>query len=333
MFSLADGSINLDPDNVRPESVSAGVDLADFAVRAEFGNPVNANFRPYSYGVKFRETSEGYQAVIINSSGEVKYVTGVVGAEGELDSFTEVMTFDYDDIAEGGSESNSLDLFVIDDLAWLYINGEYITEFTVTGIGVSADVEFIAEIENETDIQGVFTELTNAEVRSGEVAAFISAGEIVKESGEIARTTATGPISDMVVEAEFISPYERVLDKWSVGFEYHDPVTGTTNWLIIDNSRQWRHIRQIGVDGELEELSSGIHNGILRDRGDLNTIKMIGNNGNFQVFINDVFIAEIDFGEGEIPAQVAAIAGFDPVDQNPGVPTRFNNYTVWSFGS
>ena len=337
VFYLAEGAITLNKDAVAPESVPAGVDVSNFAARADFGNPVNSTFQPFSYGIKFRETQGNYQVIAITSTvtggAEVRYLTGTAGGAGQVDIFTEVATFDVDDLAEGGSQSNIIELNVIDDIAWLYVNGEYVTEFTVTGIGVSADVEFIAELENETQIDGVFTELLNAEVRDAAVATFISEGSLTRETTEMARTEATAPILNSIVEAEFVSPYERVVGKWSVGFEYHDPVSGTTNWLIINNSQEWKHFRQVGAGGEIEEIAGDRFTGILQDRGDVNTIKMVGNNGTYQVFINSVLISAIDFGTDPAPAQISAVAGFNADDRQTGVPTVFSNYVVWSFGA
>lgn len=334
---MAEGAITLDKDFARPESVPAQVNVSNFAVKADFGNPVNSTFRPFSYGIKFRETGGSYQVIAITSTvtggAEVRYLNGTVGADGQPDSFTEIGAFDVDNLGEGGSQSNVLELTVIDDIAWLYVNGEYVTELTVAGIGVSADIEFIAELENETQIDGVFTELVNAEVRDAAVATFISEGSLTRETTEMARTEPTAPILNSIVEAEFNSPFERVVGKWSVGFEYHDPVSGTTNWLLINNSQEWKHLRQVGPSGPIEEVAGDRHTGILRDRDDVNTVKMVGNSGVYQLFINGVLISAINFGAEEAtPARISAFAGFNSEDRQTGIPTRFNNYVVWSFG-
>jgi hypothetical protein len=240
--------------------------------------------------------------------------------------------FAYNDIKVGGSDSNSLQITVIDDLAWLYVNGTYITEFVVDGIGVASDVEFLAELENETNISGAQTELPFAEVRSASVAAFSASELLVKEVGEISRTEPTGTLRDSFVTAEFVSPYEQILGRWSVGFEYVDPATGTSNWFIFNNRRQWKHVSRAGTDGELTEVVTGVSNLILRDRDDVNELKIFGTNGIYQVFINRVYLTELTFDPEFSPVQVSAIAGFEPTDQAPGIPTRVNNFTVWSMG-
>lgn len=238
VFSLEDGSIVLDPSRVAPESAPSGVDVTNFSVAVTFGNPVNANFRAYSYGVKFRESGDQYQAVTINSAGLVRHLVGTTGSEGEADSFSVSTTFDYDEVKKSGSDSNSLHLTVIDDQAWLFVNGQFVTGFTVGGVGTSADVVFVAELENETDISGAITELTAVEVRNAEPNAFIATDTLVKVAGEVSRTEPTGVMRDSVVQAEFVSPYEPILGRWSAGFEYVEPVTGAANWLVINSRRQ-----------------------------------------------------------------------------------------------
>jgi hypothetical protein len=332
LFSLTDGSIFLDPENVAPESIAAGVFLADFSATATFGNPVNASFRAYSYGIKFREVDGDYQVISIDSAGKVQHRLFHESTDGTIDTYNVLQEFAYNDIKVGGSDSNSLQITVIDDLAWLYVNGTYITEFVVDGIGVASDVEFLAELENETNISGAQTELPFAEVRSASVAAFSASELLVKEVGEISRTEPTGTLRDSFVTAEFVSPYEQILGRWSVGFEYVDPATGTSNWFIFNNRRQWKHVSRAGTDGELTEVVTGVSNLILRDRDDVNELKIFGTNGIYQVFINGVYLTELTFDPEFSPVQVSAIAGFEPTDQAPGIPTRVNNFTVWSMG-
>lgn len=333
VFSLEDSSIVLDPSRVAPESVPSGVDVTNFSVAATFGNPVNANFRAYSYGVKFRESGGQYQAVTINSVGLVRHLAGTIGAEGEADSFSVSTTFDYDEVKKIGSDLNSLHLTVIDDQAWLFVNEQFVTGFTVGGVGTSANVVFVAELENETDISGAITELTAVEVRNAEPNAFIATDTLVKVAGEVSRTEPTGVMRDSVAQAEFVSPYEPILGRWSAGFEYVEPVTGSANWLVINSRRQWKHFQRAGATGEVVEIAVGSSDEIMRDRNDVNTLMMLGRNGTYEVFINGKFITQVTFDSAELPARVSAIAGFESSDQKPGVPTLFSNYTVWSLGN
>ncbi len=326
-------SIVLDPALIPPQSIAAGVEAADFSVAATFGNPVSSTFRPYSHGVKFRESAGTYQAVTINSIGLVRYIVGTVGAEGEQDTFNEVIAFGITGLDTSVSGSNSLHLTVIDDRAWLFVNDVFVTQFTVSGAGIAADIELVAELENETQIGGAATELTNVEVRVGETAGFIVSGALTKELDEISRTQQTGPIRDSVVEAEFVSPFQRFLGKWSVGFEFVDPVTGSSNWILINNTQRWKHVRQTGTSGELVEIDTGTAPGILRGHLDVNRLMVLARNGVNELYINGIRTATINIDPGELPAQISAIAGFSPTDQKPGIPTQFTNYTVWSFGS
>lgn len=333
MFSLEEGAITLDPDNHSPEVMSSGANVANFSVKATFDNPINGTFRDFSYGVKFRELDGLYQAVSINSAGDLRHLEGRVGDEGQPDSFTILHIFDYDDIATGGSETNSLHLTVVEDEAWLFVNDTFIGRFAVGGNGASSDVQFIAELDNETQISGALTQLTGIEVRSSASAAFLPSLTMVKEAGVITRSNPTGTTSSFLVEAEFVSGYERVLGQWTVGFEFSEPINDVTHWVFINNSKQWKHFRQSGPGAQLEEFAGGIHNGILRDRGDVNKLEMLGQNGIQQLFINGVFVSSVSIQPEPIPVQISAFSGFADTDQLPGFPTEMLNYNAWSFGN
>ncbi len=332
IFLLEESTILLDPDNAAPEFVSTGANVANFSATALFDNPINGTFRDFSYGVKFRDSGDLYHVVSINSAGEVRYLEGIQGEDGQQDSFTLVQSFDYDDVATSGSGANSLHLTVIDEQAWLFVNDEYVAEFTVGGSEISSDVQFVAELENETQIDGVIIALTRPEVRAGEIAVSIPSEKMIKESGEITRTGSTGTTKDFMIEADFVSGYERILGKWSVGFEFVEPLSDTTHWVMINNSKSWQHFRRVGQNGPIEEVDSAIYSGILRERGDLNTMRMLSQNDTQQLFINGTFITSLNIQLEQIPVQMSAVSGFAADDQLPGFPTEIQNYTAWTFG-
>ncbi len=329
-----DPSIVLDAANARPEFVSTGEALSDFSAFAEFDNPVDFSFRDFSYGIKFRESESGYHVIAINSLGQLRYITGTPSeSPGQPDNFNVVQVFNYNGVRTAGSETNSIRLAVADDEAWLYINGEYLTKFTVGGVGVASEVQFVSELENETQISGAVTRLIAPEVRSAGIADSIDDLTFIKVEGEISRTTATGVARDFVIDADFVSPYEFILAKWSAGIEFYDPVSETTSWILINNNRQWKHLRQIGAAGPVEEIDAGLHNGILRDRDDINHIRIVSHNGIHQLWINQSLIGTVDLQSEISPVQINAFTGFGPGDQEDGFPTQMLNYKVWTFGS
>ncbi len=333
---LEESAIELDPETVSPDFVSSGTDLSDFSAAVTFDNPVSATFRDFSYGVKFRESEDLYHVVSINSAGQVRYLEGSRTEEHEdtdPDSFTVVQVFDYSDVITSGSGSNSMHLTVAGDEAWLFVNNVFVDRFPVGGAGVSSDVQFVAELENETQITSAFTRLTNPEVRSGALADSIAALRMVKEADEITRTGQTGTTRDFLIEAEFISGYERILGEWSIGFEFAEPATGSTHWIVVNNSKRWNHYRQSEPGAQVELIAEGVHNGILRDRDDINKLQVLGQNGIQQLFINGTFVSEVALQPDLIPVQLSAISGFLNTHQEPDFPTDLQNYSVWSFGS
>ena len=333
MFSAETVTISLDPDNASPEYFSTDTNVANFSVSVEFDNPVSATFRDYSYGVKFRESGGVYQAITINSAGQLRYLEGTAGAEGEQDSFTEVHVFDYPDIATAGADTNTVQLSVIGTRGWLTVNGDDLGEFTVRSAGVESDVQFIAELENETQIGGGMSEILNIEVRSAEIASEIESLTMIKKAGEITRVGETGLTRDFLMNADFTSPYERILGKWTIGYSFTDPETDTTNWIIVNNSKQWKHFRQVGQSGQITEIAGDSFSGLLVDRGDVNNLEVLSRTGQQRFYINGTFITSLDIQSASEAVQLAVVSGFAGTDQQEGYPTVLSNYVAWSFGN
>lgn len=332
MYQAESGAIVLDPENTAPEALATGIDVSDFSIEATFGNPFHSTLRPFSYGVKFRDTGDEYEAIVIKSDGSVLLLHGVKAAEGEVDEFTVTSEFDYSGILKGGADSNYIRLTVIESRGWMYVNGTLLDEFAVGGAGVSSDVSLVAELFNETDISGAIVDIANAIVREAAVATAVEQGALVKQAGEISRTDPTPPIRETVITASFVVPYESILGRWTVGFEFAEPVSGTANWIVFDERGRWKHFRREGAEGPVVEVAGELINWPNRDRGDVNDFLVIGAAGSFEVFLNGVHVTTLSFEESDVPARISAIAGFNDTDQPVGAPTQFSGYTVWSLG-
>jgi hypothetical protein len=231
-----------------------------------------------------------------------------------------------------GGATNSLRLVVVDTRGWLFVNGTFLAEFQVGSQDVAGDVSLVAEVLNESLINGARTQFTDFEVRSAVLVADIPEGELVKEEGQVSRTEPTAAVRDSIVTARFVVPYEVVLGDWSVGFEFTEPLSGSRNWLVFDNRLQWKHLRQAGPSGGIEEVAEGLAIGLKRERSDVNEMLLLGSGGVYAVFLNGALLTTITVDIQDLPAQVSAISGFGPDDQPVGLPTRFTDYQVWSLG-
>ena len=325
VYQLEEGEIAHSDDNSLA-SLDPGVDVSDFAARATFTNPFNATLKPFSYGFKFRDSGEFFQAIVITSEGKIRHV------QGTPEGLSVTRTIVDSSVKKEGGEQNSLSATVVGSRAWIFVNDEFLQEIPIGGAGTSSDMSLIVELFEESQVFNAKTGLTGVEIRRIAPVLQIASGQLVKSEGEIAATEASLPVRNAIISASFVAPYRAILGDWSVGFQFEEPLSGTTNWLIIRDSKSWKHYRRAGVGGAPVEVTGGTSNSILVEQGDLNEVLVIADSGSYRVFINGVFITGITFGQMDLPAQVSAIAGFAASDQPNGVQTNFEAFEVWSLG-
>ena len=144
VYMSESGVVLHDPDHFPPDEFNPDVYETDFSVSVTFRNPFHSTFRPYSYGVKFRDDGTNYHMLAINSEGEILYYAGTP------DSLNVARSFPFAGVETASGAENSIQLTVVDNRAWLFVNGTFLAEFQVGGQNVYSDVALVAEVKNES---------------------------------------------------------------------------------------------------------------------------------------------------------------------------------------
>ncbi|HYO28976.1 MAG TPA: hypothetical protein VER37_00225, partial [Thermomicrobiales bacterium] len=145
------GSLSLAPGAL--ETLSAGVDLVDFATRADFTNPYPATDHPFDIGFGFRqEGGDAYLRLVVDSDG-VWYLKEGLGppiASGRLGG-----------LRSGAGETNTVELIARGGAGGFAVNGVFVADLDLsarTGRGdVFAGSGFFAEDARAgfaTDVSG-----------------------------------------------------------------------------------------------------------------------------------------------------------------------------------
>ena len=110
------------------ETRDAGVKWKNFIAQATFYNPYDASYRPWDYGLLFRDagTNSQYRIVIRSVerkwqlSNRVQNVSEIVGA-GSIAG-----------LRSRSGESNFVKLICYEDTGWLYVNDQFIAQFELS---------------------------------------------------------------------------------------------------------------------------------------------------------------------------------------------------------
>lgn len=171
----------------------AGVSLADFSASATFTNPIDTSV-PWDFGFTFHTTDESSQRIYVDSTGAWTYYRY---PDALVDSgFTAA-------IDAAPDATNTLDLFVLGNLASFGLNGEYIATVTLPD-AVASDVQLATGILDSTTVPDRVIPFDNFAVWQYED----TAPETSTEDGSnVFRITVTPESSEGTVETP-VAPLE-----------------------------------------------------------------------------------------------------------------------------
>lgn len=130
--------------------LGGNVTLRNFVVGVTFINPQAATDGPWDWGFAFRETEDKHW-LIIDSSGEWSHVERVSGSDIFLDEG--VVT----NLATGAAESNQLSLIALGEVAYFFVNGEFIATLDLSSWPQSGDVSLAAAFFEGNETAGTHT--------------------------------------------------------------------------------------------------------------------------------------------------------------------------------
>ena len=306
------------------EFTAEDVDVSNFRATVTFANPFHPDDYPWNYGLKFREDGGFYQMLVFDHRGRISYLTGNPLTV-DLVSTTDIAEF-----RTNAGQSNKITLMVLEEMAWIYINGNLAKTMTVGAVGVSGSISLVTDIYNETTVQNASVSFNSFSINSAGLAGMSPGGTLQKASAtEIAVGPASLPTSAGYARVTIVSPIAAFSGDYSFGLFFKSSSGGIENWLVFDDLKNWQHIRRSSAGGE-EVLASGTAQMLKTGQSEPNTFEVLSIEGQQRVYVNGTLLTALNFVQGDLPVAIAPFAGFLPAHQPSGLPTEYRDFVVWS---
>ena len=232
-------------------------------------------------------------------------------------------------INRGVNAVNRIRLVVIRNSGWLFVNDAFMTELDFDNR--SSFVRLYAFLDGD---QGVLrTRFSDFTVRSVQRVYGPRSGQIQHDtlSTGLIDVHQTGTsMTDGIIEAEFTNPYTLSGGHWSNGFLFRKPGTDIFHAIVFQENRRWHHDLRLGDGDDTHSLIEQQSNLISNNAFANNHLRIIALGNKGWVFINGVYVDELDLSGLVGPGHVSAITNYFTGDGTEGSSTPFRNFTIWS---
>jgi serine/threonine protein kinase, bacterial len=133
---------------------------------------------------------------------------------------------------------------------------------------------------------------------------------------------------DVVIKATFTNPYAATEGAWSYGFFFRQTGPNDAYQLIVRSDGGWRLIDR--TDTQTRFVAWGSVPNLRVTATGANTVEVLTKDGYGQLWVNDVFVAELNLTARTKPGDVSIATGFYAGDGLPTAMTRYGNFTVWT---
>lgn len=318
------GVLQLRPGFGRAVQYSAGVDVTDFRVNVGFKNPFHPSFSPWNYGLKFRDDGNNYQMFVLDHESNLNYIKGTGTVLEIVDTVTvpQMMT--------SGGGVNDLIFLVIEDKAFIFVDRLLVKIYTVDGADKSGELSLITDIYNETTVVGAQTEFFDLVINSAGLVGQVVAGNLSRPGpAEIAVGQFSLETSAGYARVTLVSPFNAFSADYSFGLLFRTEATGYDNWLVFDDSKEWRHMRR-STSGADFQFSRGIATNLDTRQGKENVIEFLSTGVENKVYLNGELLLNLAIPPEDQPFTIAPMAGFEPGHQLGEPGTEFRDFAVWS---
>ena len=133
---------------------------------------------------------------------------------------------------------------------------------------------------------------------------------------------------NVTLEATFTNPFAAAAGAWSYGFCFRQTGPNDAYQVIVRSDGGWRLIDR--TDAQARFIAWGTVSNLRGGATDANTVEVLTEGGYGQLWINDVFVTELNLTARTKPGDVSIAAGFYAGDGQPAAVTRYSNFTVWT---
>ena len=307
---------------------ASNTNLSNLVIEADFDIPYYPyGFSDWSLGFQFRSNDTGmYRLIITNKKSWHLYYQNSGSEFSEIASGNSAQistsTFDL-------YKSNKLKVILQDDLGWLFINDRYISDLDVSAISTQGETYIVSAIYYDenfvVDVNDFkISSLTSVISNQNGIINHDSPGDLMPTSELLS------DLSDVIIEATFENPYSVYEGNWSYGFGLRDLNPTTFYAVVLSSDGYWDHILRSeskGRDGVLMTYGSTSVN---LANGASNTMKVILHGSRGLLYVNGVFMGELDTKDILGTGNVYLIGAYYEDSKLFGKSTKYTNYNVWS---
>ena len=344
------------PDDNFLESVDGPDARGDVLIEATFLNPYNAGNRYWEHGFLLKDgparNHEYWLSIDSDGYWETFHRLGDSGAIGRHSEET-------DDIDRSPGGKNLLQVVIIGDRGWIYINGNL-----QGGVDLSADTGGDAvtiftddEYEGETRFEDFavwkwgpvlassFSDLdpnatpTPTPTPNPSVPIFGPvSGTIPHDHEDGFLEEFDGPTidGDVMVEVTFLNPFAPNESHWNYGILFDSRLPETYHHIEIHSlfGGSYNHWRRGGRDDEVRGRISEDLPGLRLQKDDKNHIRLIilGDSGHLYVNDRRIGILNFDLGNVQNPDKIDLVVNDSNLygfEYDRGGHTKFEDFTVW----
>ncbi|MCZ6790083.1 MAG: hypothetical protein O7D33_09165, partial [Chloroflexi bacterium] len=131
-------------------------------------------------------------------------------------------------------------------------------------------------------------------------------------------------VADMVIEARFFNAEET----WSRGFIFRNSAFDTFHTVFIRSDRDWYHILSTGSAETRQQLRQEASANIDTSQGGNNHLRLISLGEKGWLFINGIFVAQLDLSGLSSSGDVEVIGSYFVGDEVSGGSVRFEGFSV-----
>ena len=337
-----DGALVHVPENGFMEVMDGPYLQEDVLLEAEFRNPFAEEDKTWIHGFLIKNAGGNSQyLLVINSDGHWEWYHRLGGARA-LGRFIEKS--EDIDLSPGGK--NLLQVIMIADRGWVYINGNFQGEMDLSvetgGDGITIFVDDLHSGETlyesftlwrwDPAIAEAFPEVDPSSTPAPTLKYARSNLIFGPLEGSLAHFPASGTLEvssgprvseDVLVEASFLNPYAEADNFWEHGLFLKQHQGNTHYGLLINSDGYWGVFHRLGKPnpiGWIGEVSEFID----RDPGGKNLLQVVVIGDKGCVYINGNFLGGIDLSADTGGNGIAAFVN----DRHSG-ETLFEDFAVW----
>ena len=329
VFGPESGSIEHDPYSGFIDVHKTNVSVVDAVIEARFFNPYSSYDGSWSSGFIFRRTDANFfHVVVINSDGAWYHYLRTGDIDTEQDLAAEYSNY-IDTTARG---SNHIRVIANGSKGWLFINDAYVANLDLSGLIDPGGVSAVGSYFQDDGLAGQSTLFEDFTIRSLRRVYGPRNGSIKHDpdDGFIDDHEASLSLKDGIIEAEFSNPYASSQGDWSNGFLFRNSRSGEFHAVVIEEDQWWNHRLRLGDPDLSQEVETRRSSWVSVAVPGYNRIRIIALGTRGWLFINDIYIDDLDLSGLTTAGRVSAVVGYFRGDGIDGYSTSFQDFTIWS---